>query len=128
MLVFPSIKIYTMTELQTASGRPRRQAAENALYKPCPACEKKFLVTEIEFHANLCIMKLERQQTAKSSPTKTVRTSPKSPAKKEPPQNKKIKEIRSKAIFKKVRQKILLSLQIFFQLELTFFSSSCVKF
>ena len=89
-----------MTE-QTASGRPRRLAAENALYKPCPACEKKFLVTEIEFHANLCLPKLERQ-TAKSSP-KIVRTSPKAPIKKEPPQNKKIKEVLSSVNYQKLK-------------------------
>lgn len=60
------------------SSRPRRAAAENALYKPCPTCERKFLVTEIEIHANLCIQKLERK-TGKDSPSpkKYAHTTPK---------------------------------------------------
>jgi len=40
--------------------RPKRAAAANALYRSCPTCDRKFLITEIEFHVNMCLQKIER--------------------------------------------------------------------
>jgi len=54
-------------------NRPRRAAAQNALYRPCPTCSRKFLITEIEFHVNLCLQKLERE-TGKMNPKAKEKT------------------------------------------------------
>mmetsp|Transcript_25505 Transcript_25505/g.32484 ORF Transcript_25505/g.32484 Transcript_25505/m.32484 type:complete len:701 (-) Transcript_25505:1209-3311(-) len=50
--------------------RPKRAAAANALYRSCPSCDRKFLITEIEFHVNMCLQKMERE-AAKLSPKET---------------------------------------------------------
>jgi len=55
-----------MTEVLSASPRrPRRAAAQGGLYRDCPTCNRKFLVTEIEFHVNLCLQKLEEKNQPK---------------------------------------------------------------
>mmetsp|Transcript_33955 Transcript_33955/g.58019 ORF Transcript_33955/g.58019 Transcript_33955/m.58019 type:complete len:695 (+) Transcript_33955:27-2111(+) len=50
--------------------RPKRRAAKNALYRACPTCDRKFLLTEIEFHVNLCIEKMEKQAAKLLKPEK----------------------------------------------------------
>lgn len=75
-----------MTEvLWDSPTRPRRAAAKNALYRNCPTCDRKFLPSELEFHVNLCIQKIDQKnQEAKKSPNskpkvKKNSTSPKQP-------------------------------------------------
>lgn len=78
-----------MTEIfwEESPTRPRRAAAKNALYRSCPTCDRKFLISELEFHVNLCLQKLDKQKDRKliqrksNSPTKQQK--PKSP----PPQS-----------------------------------------
>lgn len=65
-----------MTDILDSPSRPRRAAAKSGLYRDCPACNKKFLVTEIEFHVNLCIQKMEREAAKLLPKTKVKKESP----------------------------------------------------
>ena len=52
-------------------SRPSRVAAQNAVYRPCPSCNRKFLITEIEMHANLCLLKQEKTEQKGKTSTST---------------------------------------------------------
>ena len=62
-------------EQRSRPERPSR-SVNNPLYQACPSCNRKFLITEIELHANLCLMKQEKPKTKSHSSSNNSNNSP----------------------------------------------------